>query len=76
MASGLHGGAELFFEDLVPALARAGVTQSAVIRRYPTRAAKLAAAGRAVADAALRRAARSLFALGRACGERAPGNRT
>ncbi len=44
MASGLHGGAELFFEDLVPALARAGLTQSAVIRPYPTRAAKLAAA--------------------------------
>jgi len=45
MASGLHGGAELFFEDLVPALALAGVAQSAVIRPYPTRAAKLAAAG-------------------------------
>ncbi len=45
MASGLHGGAELFYEDLVPALARAGLDQAAVIRRYPTRAAKLAAAG-------------------------------
>jgi glycosyltransferase involved in cell wall biosynthesis len=45
MASGLHGGAELFFEDLVPALARAGLTQRAVIRPYPSRAAKLAAAG-------------------------------
>ncbi len=49
MASGLHGGAELFFEDLLPALGQAGltprITQSAVIRRYPTRAAKLAAAG-------------------------------
>ena len=45
MASGLHGGAELFFEDLLPALSQAGLTQSAVIRRYPTRAAKLADAG-------------------------------
>ena len=45
MASGLHGGAELFYEDLVPALARAGLDQAGVIRRYPTRAAKLEAAG-------------------------------
>ena len=45
MASGLHGGAELFYEDLVPALAAAGLEQSAVIRRYPTRAALLEAAG-------------------------------
>ena len=45
MASGLHGGAELFYEDLVPALARAGLDQAGVIRRYPSRAAKLEAAG-------------------------------
>jgi glycosyltransferase involved in cell wall biosynthesis len=45
MASGLHGGAELFYEDLVPALARAGLDQAGVIRPYPTRAAKLEAAG-------------------------------
>src|SRR5437868_4185879 len=45
MASGLHGGAELFYEDLVPALSRAGLDQACVIRPYPTRAAKLGAAG-------------------------------
>ncbi len=45
MASGLHGGAELFYEDLVTALARAGLEQACAIRRYPTRAAKLSAAG-------------------------------
>ena len=45
MASGLHGGAELFFEDLLPALSRGGLTQAAVIRRYPTRAAVLARSG-------------------------------
>src|SRR6185436_14940789 len=45
MASGLHGGAELFYEDLVPALARAGTEQVGVIRPYPERAAKLQAAG-------------------------------
>jgi glycosyltransferase involved in cell wall biosynthesis len=45
MASGIHGGAEVFYEDLVGALARAGVEQSCVIRPYPERAAVLAAAG-------------------------------
>jgi len=45
VASGLHGGAELFYEDLVCALARTDLTQACVIRRYPTRAAKLEAAG-------------------------------
>lgn len=45
MASGVHGGAEVFYEDLVQALARAGVAQSCVIRPYPQRAAILQAAG-------------------------------
>ncbi len=45
MASGRHGGAELFYEDLVPALARAGTEQVGVIRPYPDRAAILANAG-------------------------------
>ncbi len=37
MAGANHGGAETFFERLVPALSRAGVEQSAVIRRNPAR---------------------------------------
>jgi glycosyltransferase involved in cell wall biosynthesis len=45
MAGGAHGGAELFYEDLVPALGRAGFDQACVIRPYPTRAALLTAAG-------------------------------
>lgn len=45
MAGGTVGGAEAFFERLVPALARSGVTQSAVIRTHPARAARLARAG-------------------------------
>lgn len=45
MASGLHGGAELFYEDLVLALTKAGIDQAGVIRPYPDRAAKLEAAG-------------------------------
>jgi glycosyltransferase involved in cell wall biosynthesis len=45
MASGLHGGAELFYEDLVPALARSGIAQSCAIRPYPHRAQVLAEAG-------------------------------
>jgi len=45
MASGAHGGAEVFYEDLVHALARAGVAQSCAIRPYPQRAALLTAAG-------------------------------
>ena len=45
MASGLHGGAEVFYEDLVQALARRGVAQACVIRPYPERARLLEAAG-------------------------------
>lgn len=45
MASGRHGGAELFYEDLVPALVRAGTEQVGVIRPYPDRAAILEKAG-------------------------------
>ena len=45
MASGAHGGAEVFSQDLVQALAQAGVQQSCVIRPYPKRAAILEAAG-------------------------------
>lgn len=44
MAGARHGGAELFFERLLPALARAGVAQRAVIRTMPERAARLRAA--------------------------------
>lgn len=45
MAGAQHGGAELFFERLVMALHRAGVTQYAAIRTAPDRAARLRAAG-------------------------------
>lgn len=45
MASGLHGGAEVFYEDMVQAMARAGADQACVIRPYPMRAARLSAAG-------------------------------
>ena len=45
MAGAPYGGAEAFFERLVPALARAGVEQQVVIRRDPARAARLRAAG-------------------------------
>lgn len=45
MAGARHGGAEAFFERLVPALGRAGVEQRAVIRRDPQRSARLRAAG-------------------------------
>ncbi|MEM9682434.1 MAG: glycosyltransferase [Pseudomonadota bacterium] len=41
MAGAVHGGAETFFERLVPALSRAGIEQCAVIRRNETRAALL-----------------------------------
>ncbi len=44
MAGARHGGAELFFERLLPALARVGVTQRAIIRTMPERAARLRAA--------------------------------
>jgi glycosyltransferase involved in cell wall biosynthesis len=45
IAGAQHGGAELFFERLVMALHRAGVTQHAAIRTAPDRAARLRAAG-------------------------------
>lgn len=45
MAGARHGGAELFFERLCPALARAGETVLPVIRRDAGRAARLRAAG-------------------------------
>jgi len=45
MASGLHGGAEVFYEDLVQALARRDVDQACAIRPYPERARLLEAAG-------------------------------
>lgn len=45
MAGAPHGGAELFFERLVTALARHGVQQRAVIRHAPQRAARLQASG-------------------------------
>ena len=51
MAGAAHGGAELFFERLVIALAQAGVEQEAVIRLAPARAAKLRAAGIATQEA-------------------------
>jgi len=41
MAGAAHGGAESFFDRLVPALSRAGVEQCAVIRRNEERAALL-----------------------------------
>jgi glycosyltransferase involved in cell wall biosynthesis len=45
MAGAPHGGAEAFFDRLVPALARAGVAQCAIIRRNKERAALLKAHG-------------------------------
>jgi len=45
MAGAPHGGAEAFFDRLVPALARAGVAQCAVIRRNKERADLLKAHG-------------------------------
>lgn len=41
MAGAVHGGAEAFFDRLVPALARANVDQCAVIRRNADRAGML-----------------------------------
>ncbi len=41
MAGAAHGGAEAFFDRLVPALSRAGVAQCAVIRRNEERAVLL-----------------------------------
>ena len=45
MGGARRGGAETFFERLVPALGRAGIEQHAAIRRDAGRAARLAAAG-------------------------------
>lgn len=45
MAGARVGGAERFFERLLPALGQAGVTQAAAIRRHPERAAHLRAHG-------------------------------
>jgi glycosyltransferase involved in cell wall biosynthesis len=55
MAGARVGGAEAFFERLVPALARAGVEQRAVIRRHAERAARLEAGGVPVVQAPFRR---------------------
>jgi glycosyltransferase involved in cell wall biosynthesis len=52
MAGAPHGGAEGFFERLVPALARAGEEVWAAIRRDPARAARMAARGLAPAELA------------------------
>jgi glycosyltransferase involved in cell wall biosynthesis len=45
MAGAPHGGAEAFFERLAVALHHAGETQQLVIRREPSRAARLRAVG-------------------------------
>ncbi len=45
MAGARHGGAEAFFDRLVPALARAGLEQRVVVRGWPERLANLRAAG-------------------------------
>ncbi|MDH3474446.1 MAG: glycosyltransferase [Rhodospirillales bacterium] len=52
MAGARVGGAEAFFERLLPALARAGLEQRAVIRRHAARAARLEAAGVPVVELA------------------------
>lgn len=55
MAGGRVGGAEAYFERLIPALKRAGLEQRAVIRHHPGRAARLEAAGIGVRQLAFRR---------------------
>ena len=45
MAGAPHGGAEAFFERLVPALSRAGLAQHVLIRRNALRAQRLRKAG-------------------------------
>ena len=45
MAGARVGGAEAYFERLVPALQRAGAQQRAMIRRHGDRAALLETAG-------------------------------
>jgi glycosyltransferase involved in cell wall biosynthesis len=52
LAGAEHGGAEAFFDRLVGALARAGVTQHVLTRDHPARLARLRAAG--LAPVALR----------------------
>lgn len=50
MAGAAHGGAEAFFDRLVPALSRAGVAQCAVIRRNEERASRLRSQGIAAVE--------------------------
>ena len=52
MAGAEVGGAEAFFERLVPALARAGIESRALIRTHPRRAQALRAQGVEVAELA------------------------
>jgi glycosyltransferase involved in cell wall biosynthesis len=56
MAGAPHGGAEAFFERLAIALHHAGETQQIIIRREPSRAARLRAAGLPVEEVAFGRA--------------------
>ena len=56
MAGAPHGGAEAFFERLAIALHHAGETQQLVIRREPSRAARLRAVGLPVEELAFGRA--------------------
>jgi glycosyltransferase involved in cell wall biosynthesis len=56
MAGAPHGGAEAFFERLAIALHHAGETQQLVIRREPSRGARLRAAGLPVDELAFGRA--------------------
>jgi glycosyltransferase involved in cell wall biosynthesis len=56
MAGAPHGGAEAFFERLAIALHHAGETQELVIRREPSRAARLRAVGLPVEELAFGRA--------------------
>ena len=61
MAGAEVGGAEAFFTRLVPALARAGVAQQAVLRPHPGREGALAEAGVPVVRAPYRGGAGRLF---------------
>lgn len=56
MAGAPHGGAEAFFERLAIALHHAGETQQLLIRREPSRAARLRAVGLPVEEIAFGRA--------------------
>ncbi len=56
MAGAPHGGAEAFFERLAIALHHAGETQQLVIRREPSRAARLRAVGLPVEEVPFGRA--------------------